>query len=876
MEKARTPNFDELWAGYRHTELTASGRAVGLPDGQMGNSEVGHLNLGAGAVVHQDLTRIQDAIADGSFFDNPRSAADLRGGRASGRLHLLGLVSKGGVHAGFDHLHACIQLAARVGVPDIVLHAFTDGRDTAPDSGAAYVAEAEGWLREAGGRVATVTGRYYAMDRDRRWDRTKLAYDAIVHGQADCPSAESGEAAVLAAYQRDETDEFIRPTLVGEEGRIRDGDAVLFFNFRPDRARELTRALAEPGFDEFDRGDAPRIEFATLTQYQEDWDYPVVFQPDRPTVTLASVLAERGGAQLHVAETEKYAHVTYFFNGGEEHEYPGEERYLVDSPRDVPTYDHKPEMSARAAAATFVEHWRSGDYRFAIINFANPDMVGHTGVIEAAVKAIETADEALGKVVEAVHEKGGACIVTADHGNADNMLEPDGSPNTAHSLNPVPLIVTADVPGLRDGGILGGRRADRPRPARRGAARRDDGPVADRAREPTVPSDIQARDGSARSGMLCHSARRDPHAGLRAAGLHGHGQGAARQRGGGAGLRDGARQHLPPLHPAGRRSTSSAWAACTSSWAGGGRSSPTRAASRSSRWVTARWPRRSRAGAASARAASCRSTRRACASAPTSTAASASWGPRPRWRSRPGSAPTSRSRSTSARPSTWSATTRPARPSARTAGSTAASTGSAQTLPRASCCTGSRRAACTRTCAWRPSERVAGSDVDGVAVGGSLGQEKDQMREVVGWALRPLRDEQPRHLLGIGDVDDILHAVAAGIDSFDCATPTRLGRHGTALVPEPESRWRLDLTRPSWSESREPIQAGCPCPACREHTRGYLHYLVKAGELTGARLITLHNLTFMKSLMDEIRAAVEAGELESYTQAVLGGSGPGA
>jgi 2,3-bisphosphoglycerate-independent phosphoglycerate mutase len=292
------------------------------------------------------------------------------------------------------------------------------------------------------------------MDRDRRWDRIKLAYDAIVHGDSECPVADSGEAAVKAAYERDETDEFIKPTLVGEEGRIRDGDAVLFFNFRPDRARELTRALAEPGFDEFDRGEAPGIELATLTQYQEDWDYPVAFEPDRPTVTLASVLAERGGHQLHVAETEKYAHVTYFFNGGEEHEYPGEERFLVDSPRDVPTYDHKPEMSAREAAATFVDHWNAGDYRFAIINFANPDMVGHTGVIEAAVKAVETADEALGRVVTAVHEKGGACIVTADHGNADNMLEPDGSPNTAHSLNPVPLIVTADVPGLRGEGIL--------------------------------------------------------------------------------------------------------------------------------------------------------------------------------------------------------------------------------------------------------------------------------------------------------------------------------------------------------------------------------------------------------------------------------------
>jgi 2,3-bisphosphoglycerate-independent phosphoglycerate mutase len=454
ISQAETPVFDELWDRYRHTELTTSGRAVGLPDGQMGNSEVGHLNLGAGAVVRQDLTRIQDAIEDGSFFDNPVLKQICAAGRESGRLHLLGLVSKGGVHSGFEHLRACIELAAREEVPDIVLHAFTDGRDTAPDSGAAYVAEAEGWVREAGGRVATVTGRYYAMDRDKRWDRTKLAYDAIVHGDADAPPADSGEAAVRAAYERGETDEFIKPTLVGDEGKVRDGDAVLFFNFRPDRARQLTQALADPDFAEFDRGEAPRIEFASLTEYQEDWDYPVAFKPDRPEVTLASTLAAEGANQLHVAETEKYAHVTYFFNGGEEHPYKGEDRFLVGSPRDVPTYDHKPEMSARAAADTFVEHWRDGDYRFGIINFANPDMVGHTGVIPAAVKAVETVDGCLGEVVDAVHESGGACVITADHGNADNMLEEDGSPNTAHSLNPVPLIVTADVGELRDGGIL--------------------------------------------------------------------------------------------------------------------------------------------------------------------------------------------------------------------------------------------------------------------------------------------------------------------------------------------------------------------------------------------------------------------------------------
>jgi 2,3-bisphosphoglycerate-independent phosphoglycerate mutase len=293
-----------------------------------------------------------------------------------------------------------------------------------------------------GARVATVSGRYYAMDRDKRWDRTELAFDAIVRGEAEF-SAETGEEAVRQAYERGETDEFIKPTVVGDEGSIRDGDRAIFFNFRPDRARQLTQKLGEAG-----------VPLTTLTEYHEDWGHPVAFPPARPDVTLASTLAERGRAQLHVAETEKYAHVTYFFNGGEEDEYPGEERELVDSPRDVPTYDKKAEMSARQAADAFTERWRGGDYTFGIINFANPDMVGHTGVIEAAVRAIETVDGCLGEVVRAVEEKGGACVITADHGNADQMLEPDGSPNTAHSMNPVPLIVTADVGELRDDGTL--------------------------------------------------------------------------------------------------------------------------------------------------------------------------------------------------------------------------------------------------------------------------------------------------------------------------------------------------------------------------------------------------------------------------------------
>ncbi len=435
VELADTPVFDRLWEQHPHTTLVTHGPAVGLPEGQMGNSEVGHLNLGAGAVVKQDLLRIDEAIADGSYFENEALRAACRGER----LHLLGLVSDGGVHSSMEHLKALVELAGREEVPDVVVHAFTDGRDTAPDSGVRHVAEVESW---GGARVATVSGRYYAMDRDHRWERTELAYDAIVTGKAEF-SAETGEAAVRAAYERGETDEFIKPTLVGAEGRIRDGDPVIFFNFRPDRARQLTEKLAEAS-----------VPLTTLTEYHEDWEHPVAFPPARPDVTLASTLAERGRAQLHVAETEKYAHVTYFFNGGEEDEYPGEERRLVDSPRDVPTYDKKPEMSAREAARAFTDGWREGDFSFGIINFANPDMVGHTGVIEAAVEAVETVDACLGEVVEAVRESGGVCVVTADHGNADHMLEPDGSPNTAHSMNPVPLLVTADVGELREGGTL--------------------------------------------------------------------------------------------------------------------------------------------------------------------------------------------------------------------------------------------------------------------------------------------------------------------------------------------------------------------------------------------------------------------------------------
>jgi 2,3-bisphosphoglycerate-independent phosphoglycerate mutase len=453
VELADTPCFDELWAKYPHTQLRAGGRDVGLPEGQMGNSEVGHLNLGAGAVVKQDLMRIDDAIADGSFFENAalKGACEQARNSPRGRLHLLGLVSDGGVHSGWEHLEAAIELAAAEGVPDVVFHAFTDGRDTLPTSGRGYIDELEGWLRHAG-RIGTVGGRYYAMDRDRRWERIKLAYDAIVHARG--LEADDADEAVRSSYERDETDEFIKPTVIGGYDGAADGDVAIFVNFRPDRARELTMALAEPDFDKFERGGGAVLDLTTMTEYRKGWPYPVAFPPQLPSTTLAEVIAEAGGRQLHVAETEKYAHVTYFFNGGREEEWEGEQRDLVDSPRDVATYDQRPQMSARAAADAFSEHWRGDGYRFGIINFANPDMVGHTGVIPAAVSGIEAVDSCLAEVVDAVHAKGGACVITADHGNADHMLEPDGSPNTAHSLNPVPLIVTVPELQLREEGIL--------------------------------------------------------------------------------------------------------------------------------------------------------------------------------------------------------------------------------------------------------------------------------------------------------------------------------------------------------------------------------------------------------------------------------------
>jgi 2,3-bisphosphoglycerate-independent phosphoglycerate mutase len=444
VELADTPVFDDLWARYPHTQLTAGGRAVGLPEGQMGNSEVGHLNLGAGAVVKQDLTRIDEAVEDGTLGDNAALAAALDGFE---RVHLIGLVSDGGVHSGWKHLEALIRLAAERGVPDVVIHAFTDGRDTSPTGGERYLAQVQAWAESAPPpthvRIGSVIGRYYAMDRDHREERTRAALDLLVDGRGLHHAATAVEA-VTASYARDPRgDEFVAATTVGDEARIRPQDSVIAFNFRPDRMRQLTEALG------------PRVaRYTTLTEYEEGWPWPVAFPPRRPETTLTRVIAADGGKQLHVAETEKYPHVTYFFGGGEEEPELGERRELVPSPRDVPTYDKKPQMSAREAADAFVAAWREDEPRFGIINFANADMVGHTGVIPAAVAAVETVDACLADVVAAVQESGGALLITADHGNADEMLEEDGSPDTAHSLNPVPVIVTVEGLGLREGGIL--------------------------------------------------------------------------------------------------------------------------------------------------------------------------------------------------------------------------------------------------------------------------------------------------------------------------------------------------------------------------------------------------------------------------------------
>lgn len=441
---ARTPFHDQLYRDYPGGTLSASGLDVGLPEGQMGNSEVGHLNLGAGRIVYQDLTRINKAIAEGELAGNPVAEETFAGARGH-RLHFLGLISDGGVHSHYQHLFALADAARGAGVADILVHAFTDGRDTSPTGGAGFLEACSAGLAESGAQIATVIGRYFAMDRDRRWDRTKKAWDAIVFGRGErCETTPA--AAVRAQYERGLTDEFMPPLIFsqGDEQRIRDGDTVFFFNFRADRARQLSQAFLLQDFDGFDREVWPRVNYVTLTQYDATYPSPFIFAPEELRHILSDVVSAAGKTQLRIAETEKYPHVTYFFNGGIERASPGEDRKIVPSPK-VATYDHQPEMSAREVTDEVLA--RIEKYDLIILNFANPDMVGHTGVVSAGAKAVETIDECLARIVPAVLAQGGACLVTADHGNCEQMRNPDGSPNTAHTTNLVHNIYVAENAG---------------------------------------------------------------------------------------------------------------------------------------------------------------------------------------------------------------------------------------------------------------------------------------------------------------------------------------------------------------------------------------------------------------------------------------------
>lgn len=437
---AKTPFHDQLYRDYPGGKLSASGLDVGLPEGQMGNSEVGHLNLGAGRIVYQDLTRINKAIAEGDLARNHVAQETFARAREH-RLHFLGLLSDGGVHSHYRHLVALVDAAAAAGVTDILLHAFTDGRDTSPTGGAEFLEACSAGLAKSGAKIATVVGRYFAMDRDRRWDRTKKAWDAIVLGRGE-GSAVTPAAAVQAQYAKEQTDEFMPPLIFSHpnEQRVRDGDSVFFFNFRADRARQLSQAFLLEKFDGFEREVWPRVNYATLTQYDVTYSSPYIFAPQELSNILGEIVSNAGKTQLRIAETEKYPHVTYFFNGGVERAFPGEDRKIVPSPK-VATYDLKPEMSAREVTEEVLA--RVDKYDLVILNFANPDMVGHTGVVAAGVQAVETIDECMSRIVPAVLQQGGACLVTADHGNCELMRNPDGSPNTAHTTNLVHCLYVA-------------------------------------------------------------------------------------------------------------------------------------------------------------------------------------------------------------------------------------------------------------------------------------------------------------------------------------------------------------------------------------------------------------------------------------------------
>jgi 2,3-bisphosphoglycerate-independent phosphoglycerate mutase len=458
---ANKPNLDRLFTNYPHTVLGASGLDVGLPEGQMGNSEVRHLNFGAGRIVYQEITRIDKAIKDGSFFENHVLLEAMNKAKENNSaLHLMGLVSDGGVHSSLNHLYALLRLAKNKGVRELYLHAFMDGRDTSPTAGKKYIKQLLEKFKEYDiGSLSTVVGRYYAMDRDKRWERVEKAYRAMVYGEGKLTS--DPVRAVEESYQEEVTDEFIKPIVVSESGnplsgRIKENDVGIFFNFRADRARELSYVLSENDFKEFDRGNNLTIHLVNMTQYDEKLKTPVAFPPNKLKNILPEVLSRRGLKQLRIAETEKYAHVTFFFNGGEETPFEGEDRILVHSPK-VPTYDLKPEMSAYEVTDKIVQAIESKKYDFILLNYANPDMVGHTGILDAAIKAIEAVDTCVGRVVVAVKKAGGTAMVTADHGNAEMMVDyNNGEPFTAHTTDLVPFILVKDgfKGKLRPRGIL--------------------------------------------------------------------------------------------------------------------------------------------------------------------------------------------------------------------------------------------------------------------------------------------------------------------------------------------------------------------------------------------------------------------------------------
>lgn len=461
VKQANTPNFDRYWNQYPHNQLIASGEAVGLPDGQMGNSEVGHLNIGAGRIVYQSLTRLNLAIREGDFFKNDHLVQAVDQAIEKGKaLHIFGLLSDGGVHSHIEHLYAVLKLAKDKGLDKVYVHGFLDGRDVGQKSAKQYISAAQAKMDELGvGEFATISGRYYAMDRDKRWDRVQKAYDAIAHGEG--PKAKDPLTVVDQAYEAEVYDEFVVPTVIGDEndqplGRVDSEDSIIFYNFRPDRAIQISQAFANDDFSEFDRGtDAPKnVYFVCMMKYSDTVNGHIAYPPTELKNTIGEVLADNGLNQLRIAETEKYPHVTFFMSGGQEQEFKGEKRILINSPK-VATYDLKPEMSAYEVTEALLKELDEGNQNAIILNFANPDMVGHSGMLEPTIQAIEAVDECLGKIVDKIIEKGGRAIITADHGNSDEVVSLDGTPMTAHTTNPVPVIVTQEGIEVRDGGILG-------------------------------------------------------------------------------------------------------------------------------------------------------------------------------------------------------------------------------------------------------------------------------------------------------------------------------------------------------------------------------------------------------------------------------------